>query len=377
MQKELPYGKSRIKTSRIRGWVKRFARRRLGSILIGGLLIAGCSDNGGKTSLCSQCDDGDCTLVEAADCSGIGVGVAVQPTEEPLRLQRITENFNLLSAEGEFLWRLVHPEPDRWDFALTDEVVDFAENHGMRLTATHFVWDQVIDFDGTPPWVQAITDPDELRAVMHDHMATLAERYGSRIDRWIVVNEPLEYFETELVSNHFHQVLGPDYIAKVFAIAAEAAPESELWINEIFLEDNPEKSEAYIQLVTDLVERGVPLHGAGVQGHLFFGTPDFDLLENVLRRLGELGIATAITELDAPTEPGEAGLALNAERMAKAFTACTRVFACESVTVWGLDDEQSWLNWLLGPGLAPLLFDAELQPKPSYYAVRDVLIAGR
>jgi GH35 family endo-1,4-beta-xylanase len=47
------------------------------------------------------------------------------------------------------------------------------------------------------------------------------------------------------------------------------------------------------------------------------------------------------------------------------------------VTVWGLHDGVSWLNWLLEPGLAPLLFDEDPQPKPSYFAVRDALATGR
>jgi len=326
---------------------------------------------------CPACTDGDCTLQQAAACAGVHIGVAAGPTGDVDREQLIAAEFDALSTENELLWPAIHPEPDVWIVPPADEVLDFAEANGQLTTATHFVWDQVMEF-GSPGWIGEIDDPDQLRAAMRDHLATLNDRYGGQIDRWIVVNEPLVYFQTGLNQNHFHQVLGPQYIDEAFAIAAEEAPGAERWINEIFLESDAERADAYVQLVAELVDRGVPVDGAGVQGHLFPGEPDFALLEDTLQRLADLELAVAITELDAPVEnDSDAQLEVNAQRMARAVEACLAVQACDTITVWGLDDEQSWLNWMLGPGTAPLLFDGDLQPKPSYYAVRDALIAGR
>jgi GH35 family endo-1,4-beta-xylanase len=50
---------------------------------------------------------------------------------------------------------------------------------------------------------------------------------------------------------------------------------------------------------------------------------------------------------------------------------------CEEVTVWGLDDSATWLDTFLGrPDTRPLLFDADLAPKPAHAAVRDALLTG-
>ena len=210
---------------------------------------------------------------------------------------------------------------------------------------------------------------------MRDHLTAVTARYGRKINRWIVVNEPLEYSGTGLYRNHFYDVLGPDYISETFRIAEEAAPDSELWLNEILTENNPAKASALVDLAAGLVAKGVPIDGVGLQGHLFTGDPDYQLVQDTMQRIGDLGLKVAITEMDAPVGgdlPNR--FEVQAQRMAGMVQACAAVPPCDSVTFWGLDDEVSWLNWFLAPNLDPLLFDASLKPKPAYFAVRDALL---
>ena len=52
---------------------------------------------------------------------------------------------------------------------------------------------------------------------------------------------------------------------------------------------------------------------------------------------------------------------------------------CTAVTTWGIDDSRTWLDHFppfdtLAPH-EPLLFDASLEPKPAYFAVRDAVAA--
>lgn len=319
----------------------------------------------------------DCTLRELGARVGVRVGVAAAPTDEASDALLLRE-FDALSLEGELLWSEVHPEPDRFRFDAADRTLGFAEDHGLYLTATHFLWDQSVEFSAPPAWVRAIDDPDALRRVMREHLAAITARHGSRIDRWIAVNEPLAYLGTTLYENHYYQVLGPGYVAEAFRIADEVAPDSELWLNEILTESDPAKSDALVALATELVEQGVPIDGVGLQGHLFPAEPDLELVERTLRRLGQLGLRVALTELDAPVPPDAPNrLAVQAERLAGMVRACLAVPECDALTFWGLHDGVSWLDWLLGPGRSPLLFDAELRPKPAYDAVRAALAAGR
>ena len=320
---------------------------------------------------------GSCTLREAAEAAQVRVGVAAAPRDEVWN-RLISGEFSALSPEGELVWRVIHPGPGEWDFEAADRTLAFAEEQALFTTVSHFVWDQATDISGTPEWVKTIQDPDELRRVMRDHLSTITARYGAEIDRWIVVNEPLEYSGPTLHRNHFFSVLGPDYISQAFRIAEEAAPDSELWLNEIFTESYPAKASALVDLAANLVATGVPIDGVGLQGHLFPLDPDYTLVQDTMQRLGSLGLKVAITEMDAPVGSDLPNrFEVQAQRMARMVQACLAVPACDSVTFWGLDDEVSWLNWFLAPNLDPLLFDASLQPKPAYFAVRDALLVGR
>ena len=362
-------------------------RRRWALLIVVASLLLACSrgrgSQGGSSSVVPTptalpcIAAGSCTLREAAEAARLWVGVAAAPGDDGWN-RLVSEEFNALSPEGELVWKVIHPGPEEWDFEAADRTLAFAEEHGMFTTVSHFIWDQATAVSGTPDWVKAIKDPVELRRVMRDHLTAVSARYGRKINRWIVVNEPLEYGGTALYRNQFYDVLGPDYISEAFRIAEEAAPNSELWLNEIFTENNPAKASALVDLAANLVATGVPIDGVGLQGHLFAGDPDYELVQYTMRRLSGLGLKVAITEMDAPVGvdlPNR--LEVQVQRMAGMVRACLAVPACDSVTFWGLNDEVSWLNWFLAPNLDPLLFDASLRPKPAYFAVRDVLLEGR
>jgi endo-1,4-beta-xylanase len=94
-----------------------------------------------------------------------------------------------------------------------------------------------------------------------------------------------------------------------------------------------------------LIANGVPVDGVGLQGHLFAGDPDYELVQDTMQRIGALGLKVAITELDAPVGADLPDrFEVQAQRMAGMVQACLAVPACDSVTFWGLDDEVSWLN---------------------------------
>jgi endo-1,4-beta-xylanase len=289
--------------------------------------------------------------------------------------------FDSVTLEGSLVWRVVHPAPGRWDFSGADRTVAWARRKRLRLTATHFVWDQIV-YQSTPAWVKQISDPRRLRAVMARHLRRITRRYGSKIHRWIVVNEPLRYVgdTAAIQDNHFSRVLGGAWIAESFRIADRAAPRARLWLNEIFTESDPAKAAALVKLARSLVARRVPIDGVGLQGHLFTSflrptAPHAQLLRTTLRKLTALGLEVSFTEIDAPTLPQMPGrFAAQARRIRTLVTSCRRFRRCTSLTFWNLHDDRSWLNDLFGrDDLAPTLFSGSLRPKPAYFAVRRAL----
>ena len=127
--------------------------------------------------------------------------------------------------------------------------------------------------------------------------------------------------------------------------------------------------------------QGEGLHGHWVQAyyvHLFVGDAEWELVTDPLKRLSDLGLQTGFSEVDVPVLPFSANrLEIQANRTVRLIDACLAAPRCDSITWWGVNDGASWLNWFLAPGLAPLLFDDALAPKPAYHAAKQRLLVGR
>ena len=310
-------------------------------------------------------------LDELALWRGLTFGIFIQGNTA-LERELVLEHADATTNHG-LSWSVIQPARDQWNFGPADATYAFAEANGLYQTGFHFAWDQVL-LDDLAPWVLDITDPDELRAVLAERAEVIFERYPG-LDRIDVINEPLELLGGELTVNHFYTVLGPDYIAELFAIVDAAAPSSvELIINENFVEYSQAKADALVDLAADLVSRNVGIDGVGLQSHFIFGEPNWVLYEQVMRNLGDLGLPVHITELDVPVAPTLANRdAVQRERYRHTVAICRAVAACQSITVWGAEDGHTWIDSVLGPGQTPLLFDATGKNKPAFAGVFEAL----
>lgn len=322
----------------------------------------------------SDCSDpGACTTRQLADGAGVVLGTAVTAShlDESEYRTTLVDTFNSITPENELKWASIHPGPDEWDFGPADEIIDFARDHDLAVKGHNLIWDQEL-IDSTPDWVLEISDPDELRQVVSEHITTIMERYGESVDRWDVVNEPLETIGSRPYDNHFRQVMGDDYIAEMFTIAHAAAPDEELWLNEAAVEYQPDKATALVSVVADLVTQGAPIDGVGIQGHLVGGTIDEVALGRLVAELEALGVEVAITELDVPVRDPADPLGVQADTYGDALRACLSN-TCREVTLWGFTDRYTWIDETFGEGLEPLPFDRDYQPKPALATIRDLL----
>ena len=89
------------------------------------------------------------------------------------------------------------------------------------------------------------------------------------MDRWDVVNEPLDHVGAQLDDNAYLERLGPR-ITSVTRSASlrQADPDAELWLNDFSTEIQPAKADALADLVEQLVQDDVPIDGVGFQMHL-------------------------------------------------------------------------------------------------------------
>ena len=317
-----------------------------------------------------------------AERAGLRIGSTLAPDQiaDADHAGTLAREFSSVTAENAMKWYAIQPTRGTFDFSGADAVLDFAEANDMMVRGHTLVWAQDTF---TPAWVVAITDPDELRSVVEEHLRTVLDRYRGRIARWDVVNEPLQTLGAGPSDNVFRRVLGSDWLTEIYLLVHAIDPDIELWLNEYGSDWVPGKHDALVALVGDLVDAGVALHGVGLQTHrLSPDGPDRSTFEQQLRDFQDLGLAVALTEVDIATDPGQPTtdtFAAQADAYATIVSSCLAVPACEEVTTWGISDADTWLDsqGILPAPTRPLLFDDAYRPKPAYDAVAAVLAAGR
>jgi GH35 family endo-1,4-beta-xylanase len=303
------------------------------------------------------------SLREKAAEVGILIGSgAVNPNylNDPKFAKMLPEQFNSLSPENELKWSWVQPGQGVFDFTKLDRLVNFAEEHDMAVKGHG-----LISGCCNPLWLEQIQDPDELHAALAAHFGTIMTRYAGKMDRWDVATEVFSTFGgTGLNQNYFYRVLGPDYLAKVFSIAHAADPNAKLFINESLVEFYPAKRQELYDLVSDLVARGVPIDGVGLETHLTLSPPGPGVVTNIVNSYKALGLEVAITEMDVHLNAGE-----NHDKdqgqiywsvVGEALAAGIR-----DISFWGFTDKYSY-TWL--PGAKPLMFDENYRPKLAFFA---------
>ncbi len=296
--------------------------------------------------------------------------------DKPYR-KLLAAEFSSVSPENQMKWEYIHPQPGVYDFAAADAIVDFAEKNGQVVRGHTLLW-----HSQNPAWVeQGSYTPDQLRAILKDHIQTVVGHYAGRIQQWDVANEIFSDAATPTLrqENIWIRELGPGIIADAFRWAHEADPEAKLFLNDYAVEDIGPKSDAYYALAQDLLAQGVPLDGFAVQAHLSFEYPFPGTLQQNLQRFDDLGLETAITELDvrmpldASGRPTAEQLEQQADWYQQALEACLGVEECNSFTIWGFTDKYSWVpSFFTGFGAANVMFE-DYERKPAYWALHDTL----
>lgn len=345
----------------------------LSKIALASTVILGLTFSASTASASESDADTGATIRELAEEAGILFGSgSVKGAEwthdgrpsnylaEPKFAEVLAEQFNSLSPENELKWMFVEPQQGVFDFEGLDRLVDFAEANDMQVKGHGFL-SQCCH----PAFVADITEPDEMRAAIKGYFEAVMHRYQGRMDRYDVVAEPLETQGTAIAQTDIYRILGPGYIADAFRIAHAADPEAKLFLNENLVEFLPAKRQALYDLVSGLVEDGVPIDGVALQMHETFAGPAPGVITEMVNSYRDLGLEVSIAELDVhtydPIDQGKIYGDVVAEALAAGIT---------EISTWGFTDKHLW-TWL--PGAKPLMFDEEYNPKPAYFAVRDAL----
>jgi GH35 family endo-1,4-beta-xylanase len=318
------------------------------------------------------------TLRDAADSRGLHIGAAVNMSpfrNEPIYTQTLGREFNMLVAENAMKFDALHPAQNTYNFTDADALVAFAEANNMAVRGHNLVWHSQI-----PGWLTGGNfTRDQVIAIMRDHIMTVVGRYRGRILAWDVVNEAINDSNGQLRAESFWlQKIGPEYIAMAFQFAHEADPDAKLYYNDYSAEGAGTKSDGVFNLVSGLVNQGVPINGVGWQMHQINPFRFQQAHQTNAQRLGALGLEVSITEMDVrislPTTAQE--LSEQALAYSDAVQFCLSQPNVKTLVTWGFTDKYSWIPGFFSGFGDALIFDANYQPKPAYSAMLSALGGG-
>ena len=306
--------------------------------------------------------------------------------------QIIKSNFNAIVAENCMKSEEIQPHEGKFNFALSDQLIEFGEKQGMWITGHVLIW-----HSQAPKWFFIDSrGKDVSREVlierMKTHIYTLVGRYKGKIKGWDVVNEAIED-DGSYRQSKFYQIIGEDYIRLAFQFAREADPDAELYYNDYSMA-NPGRRSGVVKVVKQLQAQGVKVDGIGMQCHIGLDYPELGEFEKSVEAFAALGAKVMITEMDITVLPMP-DLNVGADVSAKyKYQAELNPYAkalpdsvdkalqqryydffmlflkhqdkISRVTMWGLTDGQSWKNnWpVMGRTDYPLLYNRNYQPKP-------------
>ncbi len=339
------------------------------------------------------------SLRQAADRAGMLVGAAVRPSlfSEAAYAATLGREFNMVEPEDAMKWWTIRRTENSFDFSAGDEVVRFAQAHGMKVRGHCLVWDH-----DNPDWLaQGHFTSAQLSHLLQEHITTVVKHYAGQVFAWDVVNEALDengHIKDSLWYNQPGIGLsgkGSAYIEQAFRWAHEADPHALLFYNEAEGEGFNHKSDAIYAMVKDFRHRGVPIDGVGLQMHIAMhdrsqpdqSQPELDTaaIAANIARLVALGVQVHITELDVslPVDP-VSGLARKDDLLRQAeiyrgiVRACLQNPGCTAIQTWGFTDKYSWIgSHSRGSRGAALLFDRAYKPKPAYDAMLEEILARK
>ncbi|MEM2401602.1 MAG: endo-1,4-beta-xylanase [Candidatus Bathyarchaeia archaeon] len=313
-------------------------------------------------------------LRSIAEKCGIYIGAAVERglLNIPDYAQILKREFNILTTENALKFGPVHPQPNMYSFGDADYIINFAESNGMKVRGHTLVWHHQL-----PDWItQGKYTREEWINILREHIMTVVGRYRGRIYAWDVVNEAIDDSGT-LRDTVWLRNIGPEYIEMAFRWAHEADPQALLFYNDYGAEGLNAKSDAIYNLVKGLLEKGVPIHGVGLQMHISLENPPSpeEVAANI-KRLNELGLEVHITEMDVRIRmPAKwEDLIKQAEIYRDILKVCLSADNCKAFVMWGFTDKYSWIPGSFSGYGAALIFDESYTPKPAYYYIAATLI---
>ncbi|MFK7857156.1 MAG: endo-1,4-beta-xylanase [Granulosicoccus sp.] len=268
--------------------------------------------------------------------------------------------FNIVTPENSMKMDYINPEPDRYQFAATDNLIAYAQANDMTVHGHPLVW-----YRQLPNWIEQ-APLASLENHMREFINQIMSRYKDSVTIWDVINEPMAD-NGSLRDSIWFNAMGENYIDQALLQARENSSNATLLINEFDIGFGGPKIEGLLALIDRLQARQIPLDGIGFQLHLFSSFDQFDELQTNFESIAQRNLDIYITELDVSLAADDS-LADQAEVYRRITALCLNQVRCKAMQMWGFTDQYSFRSIF-----DPLPFDRAYQAKPAYGALQDTL----
>ena len=287
----------------------------------------------------------------------------------------------MLTPESEMKWKALRPSKNKFYFKNADSLISFAELHGMKVTGHTLVWDN----KSLPSWVVDVNySRTNARALLKDHITNTVRHFKNKIYCWDVINELISVNGKIRTGWFWYKHIGPEFIDLAFQWAHEADSNALLFYNQWGADGINDCSDGVYKLIKNLLKRGVPIHGVGLQMHLSLDpsqmtgvAPDSESVKENIKRFSDLGLEVHISEMDIQLQNSKGSIEEKFERQAKLYEEILETAldfsSLKAIVFWGVSDQYSWIPPVTGKEDYPLLLDENYKPKPAYFVLADLL----
>ena len=289
-------------------------------------------------------------------------------------------------AENEHKWYTVYPDPDTVNFVPADRLVAFAVENGLTMRGHTLLWHRP---QYSPKWVNELdfSSASDTADFVEQKIALLAGRHEPVIYAWDVVNEAIDdqtgaFRETSLSAR-----MGEQLIDHAFHVAKAHAPNAKLTYNDFMSWESTSTAHraGVLRFLERLKRRGVPIDGLGIQSHSNYEMPDEftrDKQRNWIAFCDEvvgMGLDIYITEFDVNDTDLKPDIAYR-DRLIAGYTRdyfdmMLAYPQLKEVLVWGMVDDQSWLQTFLPRAddvlKRPTLYDKDYKAKAVRTSLAD------
>ena len=263
-------------------------------------------------------------------------GAALSPTvlRDPSYQEFFLAHFNWAVFENDMKWYSNEGHRGQEDYSRADAMLAWCNEHHIPVRGHCIFWEPE---KWQPRWLRELNG-DELRSASEQRIESITAHYRGKVVHWDVNNEMLH-------GTFFKDRLGEGIHAWMFKRAHEIDPMARLFVNEfnILSVDKDFKEtqvDEYVTQIRQLIEDGAPIHGVGIQGHIWSRTvvDHPEILQMNLDKVAELGLPIWISEFDSAFEEE----LVNAESLEAVYRTAYSHPAVEGIVAWVFWAGNSW-----------------------------------